>query len=229
MPYNRRRYSRKKTPYRSRNRSRTARRSVPWYNRKYSTYELATKAYKAGKYLATMINAEKKKFDFTSTVNQSTTESVHYLNALAQGDTDASRDGNSVLMNTVSIRGTVSYNSAGATAQRVRIVLLQDKQQISDTVPTYTSVFETSSVIAPLNSDFVGRYNILYDKVFSLNASFGFQRQFSFGKYLNQHARFNGPLSSDIQRNGLYLMVISDQATNGPEVDLYSRLNYYDN
>lgn len=45
----------------------------------------------------------------------------------------------------------------------------------------------------------------------------------------DHHIRYNGSASSDIQKGGIYMMVLSNEATNGSSFTYNLRLGYYDN
>lgn len=217
--YKKRRYPRKK------------RGGKPWYMRKYNAYELAGKAWSAAKYLKGLINVEFKKYDADSST--STSGNVILFNGIAQGDSDQTRDGNSVLMKSWLLRGNIVSN-ASAVSTRVRLVFFMDKQQIGDTAPSQSDILDPdlNQLVAPLNNQTVGRFTILADKRFSINqmvASQSVSREFSFFFNLGKHARFNGTTGADIQKNGIYMLVVHDQSTNVPNILYSSRLKYVDN
>ena len=43
------------------------------------------------------------------------------------------------------------------------------------------------------------------------------------------HIRYNGTADTDIQKGGLYILFISDQASDYPTCDYQTRLGYHDN
>ena len=57
-------------------------------------------------------------------------------------------------------------------------------------------------------------------------------RLIKINKVMRSHVRYNGTSSTDIQKNGLYLIISSDQSdasTTEPLVDYVVRVNYHDN
>lgn len=222
MPY--KRFPRSRKPYMPRKRQGAA-----WYNKKYSTVDLAKRAWSMAKYLRSLINVEHQKADFTI-VNggQSTTPTVVHLSAIAVGDSEGSRTGNSILCKYLYMKGSILMNSS-ALATKCRLIILRDKQQVGDTSPAMTDVYEGANTLAFLNKNTVGRFDILYDKTFNLDSV---NNQIVLpDKYirLNSHVRYNGTASSDVQKGGLYSICISDQATNVPTVSASARLMYIDN
>lgn len=220
-------------PYRRRYRRRRSRRSsVPWWKKKYSTADLAYKAYRSVKYLKTLVNVERKKHD----VNLSVTSNglVTALNHIAQGDTDATRDGNSIKSMSLSIKGYIQGNSSIDNGH-VRVIVFKDRQQVADANPTAADLLDPDSgnnTYAPLNSATVGRFQILSDKRYAINNTLSTGANtfnISLFRKLKDHVRFNGALSSDIQRNGLYICFIHDFSATPPTLAATSRFTYVDN
>lgn len=232
MPYYRRRYPRRggfrKMPYRRYKKSNTA-----WYNKKYSIGDVASHAWSASKYLLRMVNVEQKKFDFGETSQAIPVGGdVVHLTAIAQGDNDGTRSGNSVLGQRLLINGNISINAA-ATNTNVRILVIRDKQQVGDGTPAITDVLDASYadyLVAPLNNDTVGRFDILYDRRFDLHVDTEkATKLFKISRSVNKHVRYNGSAGTDIQKGGLYMIACSSEATNTPTYTYYSRFTYTDN
>lgn len=221
MPY-RRRYKRRY------NRRRYNRR--PRYTTMGAAGFLAKKAIRGVRYLKGLVNAEKYHLDTVVSGAISTTPSVTHLTAIATGDGDGARTGNSILMRGLSFSMTWNMN-ASATNTWIRMVLVQDTQQIGDTTPAFTDIFDSgsSNIINLLNKNTLGRFKILRDKVisFSSNSKTDYSKK-GFIRFYN-HVRYNGTASSDIQKMGLYLLFVSNEATNTPTVSSVWRVFYYDN
>lgn len=227
MPYRR--------AYKPRYKRRTTRRgtssSGAWYNKKYSTLQIAKAAWKGVKYIKGLVNSEVYKFDNTiSSTTGSDSPFVSHLTDIAQGDGDAARTGNSLYVRSVSSHLTISQN-ASATFTRMTVWLIQDTQQVGDTNPAYADIFETASPDTFLNTDTVGRFTILWRRSYCMSAAATEQFQINISKPLRLHVRYNGTASSDVQRNGLYLVAISDNlvATNPPSIQGQIRVSYHDN
>jgi len=193
---------------------------------------MAFKAFKLAKYLSTMINCEVKKYDVSDTVAAvDTTGNVIHLNPVAQGDTDDTRDGNSILSKSIAVKLQCGKH-ASATASILRAMLVVDTQQVADTAPTVADILDSTGnkVSAFLNSNSVGRFKILQDKRFQLTSTTLIERFISFGASLKgMHCRFNGTAGTDMQKNAVYLVLVSDEAANCPSVQYTSRYSFYDN
>lgn len=219
MPYYKRRY--KKRPYRKRG-------GLTSMFGRMRVGDVARKAYAGYKYLRGMINSEK--FHITTNVagNVTTTTSVNHLTAVAQGDADPGRSGNSILVRGLSYNYTFTI-SPSAVASQCRVVVVQDKQQVGDTAPAWTDVFTAATPESLMNVNTLGRFSILYDKVHVLTQTGrqsltlrGYMKMYS-------HCRYNGANSTDIQKNGVYLMLVSNEATNVPTIASNWRIFYHDN
>lgn len=209
-------------------RGRRTRRTTPWYNRKYNAMQLAAKAAKGVWYLKGLVNSEMFHYDRAETaVAISSAGAMTNLVQIGSGDQSNQRTGNSVLLRNHLFRLRVTKNASASTTI-FRYMIVQDTQQISDTSPTVGDVLDTVDVDSPLNLANSGRFKILVNKTIMLHANSPMYHKESY-KSMYLHIKFNGTAPTDIQKNGLYLLTISDQPTNTPVIDLWSRLGYRDN
>lgn len=178
-----------------------------------------------------MVNSERMLLPLTSSDAVTTTAGITHLTPIAQGDSNISRTGNSILAKTLNMQmEVVMHNSATSTF--FRILVIQDKQQVADTPPTIADILEASSStnsIYEINTH--GRFKILKNYHFSLDTykarSKVIKFHYKFPK--THHIRYNGSASSDIQKNGVYLVLLSNEATNAGNVNWYSTFTYHDN
>lgn len=210
------------------------RRRRPWYSKKYSVAQLATKALKGVSYLKGLVNAELHKKDLNSLSGTvPNTGSINNLCQIAQGDNDGERTGNSLLLRYVNISGVVNRDSTNTSpSSHVRFMLFIDTQQVPDTPPTAADLLQvTSSSAAPfskLNKLSVGRYRILTSRLVSVDSG-NPSRLFNLKLNMRHHVRYNGVASTDIQKGAIYFLAISGDATQPPGVVWTSRISYYDN
>lgn len=220
MPY--RRYPRRKV-----NRKKTA-----WYNKKYSTMQLAKKAWYATKYLKGLINSEKMYIDRAITLG-ATQSDIFSVNQIAVGDQTGQRTGNSILVRSLYLKGYLQINSAVLAVTRVSLCLVQDLQQISDTTPSITDIFTSISpegiVKTGATTNTAGRFKILWRQNYSLVQ--GQTPNININKFwkLYSHVKFNGSAATDVQKNGYYLVMMTSEITNFPTISINARLGYYDN
>lgn len=190
---------------------------------------LAKKAWAGFKYLKGLVNVEKHKFDTAFSTPYTNTGSVNGLCSIPQGDAEGTRSGNSILAKYVYLNFNCTRNaSSTAVSDLIRMCVIVDKEQASDTSPNFTQIFESASPLALLNKLFVGRFTILYDKTFNLTSDTPYAKINQMIP-LNFHIRFNGSSSVDYEKNGVYLVTIADSASNLPALVGNVRLAYYDN
>lgn len=216
--------------YRKTYRKRTYKKK-PWYNKKYSTLDIAKKAWYATKYLKGLVNSEMLHKDTTFTLG-SNQNAIFAFTAIAQGDDDGARTGNSILLRSLYIRGRITINSAVTNYSRVSMLLVKDKQQVADTAPAIGDIVKTATDPDTfLATGTLGRFKVLWRKTFTPTVNTAGRPGIDFNKYwkVQDHVRYNGTTSADIQRNGYYLVVITDEATNYPTVVINARVGYHDN
>lgn len=138
--------------------------------------------------------------------------------AIAQGNGTSNRDGD--VINIKSVHARCTFTCLAGSNIRFRVLIVRDKQQVPDTTPAITDVLSVSTTGALPVYNTRARYQLIHDKVFSMNANFLNQDMSmtvdikkSFPKGLK--VQYNGSASTDIQKNGLYLFVIADVAMAG--------------
>lgn len=214
--------------YRKRYRRRYRRRKIYKKPMRYKVADMAYNAYRGVSYLKGLVNSEMYHHPVTGTATPDTSGTVVHITNIAQGDDDNNRTGLSVLVKSVFIRMSATIN-ASATTTFIRIILFRDTQQVGDSTPAVTSILESASYLAPLNTNSVGRYSVLKDVLFCLDGVRQDTKIMKWYKKMSSHVRYNGTASTDIQKNGMYLLFISSEATNTPSLPYNIRLAYHDN
>lgn len=174
-----------------------------------------------------LVNSELYTADTTANINPSSTGSIIPLNEIAQGDDVGNRTGNSILAKSLLIRIIAAMNATAITTF-VRIIVFQDTSSLG-TLPTVGDVLQTVSTTAPLDVDHFGRYVILRDKLLSMDDSSRQTFNLKWFLRLNTHIKFTGTTASDYYKNSLFMLILSDQATNTPSLEYNVRLRYHDN
>lgn len=181
------------------------------------------------------------------------------VNGLAQGTTSFTRIGDEVNFTSIQVRGTISHqlnNPALNHSPTYRLIIVRDMQP-NGAAMTFGNLLDlsliTEPVYAPRNMDYIDRFKIYYDKVGVLNPNFQFitsgtgtplittttqvgdvARSIKFFKKLNFKTNYglaNAGNISDIARNSLYFLFISDEtgaSNNGPLFNGGMRLYYKD-
>lgn len=177
---------------------------------------------------------ERKKISQGTSAAITNTGTIKYnLTNIAQGDDVNERIGNSITATGFSYKGTFYNNASATNGTMIRIILVQDLQQIADTEPSYSDVFASNTIDSEMNSANTGRFRVLWSQLFTINMAFSGQ---VVKKYIKKwikfktpiKVRYNGTAGTDIQKNGLFLTMISDQAVNTPNLDDRFTLYYND-
>jgi len=184
---------------------------------------MALLAYRGVKGLRAIVNSEEHELDYNvATTLSAGSFNINQLNAIAQGDREYNRTGNSSLMTRLS--STVSYEVS--TPCTIREIYFIDKQQISDTPPTGGDILITSDPLSFYNVNSKGRFQILRDKTWVQSNAADPIKLKKFSKKMQKHVTFNGPLSTDIQKNGIYRLVCVTAPTT---IRGATRLGFHDN
>jgi hypothetical protein len=215
---------------RRRNFRRRGRRTA-WYDKKYSTAQIARAAFRSAQYIRGLVNSEMFHLDDTHTLG-SAQSSITPLCNITQGDSVSGRTGNSILLKSIAFSGDMYIHANVTTNTRVMLALVCDKQQVSDSSPSLANIF--TSDVNPhtfLNVNNLGRFTIVWRKQYTLspNASGNNARTIKIFTKINKHVRYNGTSGNDIQKNGYYLCMVTTESTNYPTIQLSSRVNYHDN
>lgn len=188
-------------------------------------------AYKGA---VSLVNAEVKHADVTGTSTVSTTPVLTFLSGIAQGDTNTSRDGNSVKC--VGLSGDVTLiMNASATVTRVRTLIFVDTRS-QGVVPTATDVVDTGAMTGLINIDTEpNRFVILMDRLDRMVLA-AESRLLHFRYDLNNamrnvHLTFSGSGATIASAKGpvVYILQYSSEATNTPTYAVDSRLFFLDN
>nr|UOF78571.1 capsid protein [Cressdnaviricota sp.] len=195
---------------------------------RYGGYAL--KAWNLAKMLKGLINTESKYGDSgIQTLTPTNAGGVSYLSGLAQGLTNITRVGNSILAKSILLNIQCVIN-ASATNTVVRLVLFVDHDNQGAT-PAVTDLIQSADARAFINRVNGKRFSVLKDWQYVLNTSTGAQQNDKVFLRLAHHIKYSGTdaaIGSQLQ-GAMFLMVISDQATNTPTVIYNSRLRYIDN
>lgn len=194
---------------------------------RYANYAIT--AFNTANYLKTLINVERKYHSVTISQNpDNSTGAVTYLSGLTQGDTASNRDGNKVRVRSIQYHGRISINPS-ATQTNVRVLLCRLKDT-NGTDASITDLFETPSVYEFYKTNEIFNYKVLKDKTFTVNSD---KPNVVFRWFIkqNSHLQYSGNSNAvtDQQRNGYFLISISDQMTNTPTVGGRTRMQYIDN
>jgi len=168
----------------------------------------------------------------TST-NVTTAGTAIHLTPIAQGDTDSTRTGASILLKNLTLRWRVDIGSMGAANFASRFAIIQNLQQVPDTAPAVSAVFTGSNPVSALpNVGFLENYKILYMSPYLSHLrmqTFGTQSNYIEWSWNgNIKVDYNGTASTDIQKNGIYFVFVTNDTSDTQDFDGIVRIGYTD-
>lgn len=173
-----------------------------------------------------------KKYFLTaeSATNMTYAGAVSDLSLIAQGDTDISRDGDSLYMRSCRIVGTM--HNAGGDANHVRVILFQWHD---DSTPTPSNVLiagylsTVNSVNSLYHHDQRKKYSVLWDKKIRLDPSGPTSAFFDSGYKFPKVKKISYTAGTTVGNNKLWLLIVSDTASaTYPTVNYVAKLTYND-
>jgi len=195
-----------------------------------ATHTMAKIAYKGYKLLKNMVNAEKHYID-TSITNATpgTAGSVYGLVSCSQGDTDVTRNGDSIKLDRITLKGSININSASAY-DYVRIALVCDKEN-QGTAPGWTDIFEEAQPLTYLNNKNMSRFVVIKTWLVPLNLAAAYNVIINFSKKLDFHVKYDGNAgtTADYRSNALFLVFNGGDNANKANFTWRTRVSFYDN
>jgi len=194
--------------------------SIDWY---------ARHAWSGVRMLKGLINVEKKFIDTDISGTPGTTAQVIGLCSLAQGTTDSTRNGDSILAKYLTINEKITIN-ANATTDVFRVVYVLDKEN-RGAAPGYTDIFDGSGTMSRLNKNNMDRFVILSDKAYALDQNGRASISHKIYKKLDFHIKYSGTVgdTTDYRQNTIFRVVLADDNANKATSIANCRIAFYDN
>lgn len=194
-------------------------------------FSLAKRALTMAMGLKKLLNVEHKFHDVTANNGSpDTTGLVFPLTAMSQGTTALTRLGNSVKLESSYMRAVITKN-ASATQTIVRLIMFVDNETQGANAAV-TDVLEAANVYSPINHLNGERFTVLVDRQIHLdNTSKEIENVIWFRK-LGWDAKYNDGNAgnvSDCREKHVFLLWISNEATNKPTIMYNHRLRFIDN
>ncbi len=194
---------------------------------KYVNYNNARKALHIALMTKKLLNVEYKFHDVTASGQADFNGSLATLNTIAQGTTDTTRVGDSLLMKNLTFR----IRCSAQITTWFRFIVFIDKQNQILTVADYLQQIGSAfAVNSPKNHDKRFLSRVLLDKTYAISIN-GKQNYESNGFVkIDKHVQFQAG-STTINNNEIKLLVISSDApaANNPSFVMYYRISYIDN
>ncbi len=195
------------------------------YNGYLST---AAKALSVAYGVKKLVNAEKHVHDMAFPSPVSTTASVSLVNSVAGGTAEQERTGNSIRIKSLQCKGILTQ-AAAATTSVLRLVLFIDRENFG-TDPSAADI-GIATVQAMRNDDHkaLRRFHIISDKTIFFADANRQQALYNVFRKLDHVALYDGPAATGQSQGAIYLLAVSDQATNTVAMQVTARIRYMDN
>lgn len=156
------------------------------------------------------------------------------LTYISQGNTSETREGLIIKLQSIQMKMQIENDAAQVNKTLARWMIFFDTEN-TGTLPTVSEVLENNSPLGMRDHQTAKtRFIILKDKTFILNPQFSGQ---IIGRFYKYYKKFKGRRcfylgsaadAASQGKGGLYLLLISTLAANGPDVDYSFRIKYTD-
>lgn len=199
----------------------------------------AGQLWKDVKFLKDMINVERKVYDIDLTAGALATNvgSTSWMSGIATGTGFNQRTGMVVKASSFSLKGTIECNASAASPTQVRIIIYINKSLNQGVLPGTSDILQSTGSsgiggpITPYQLNNVGDFTVLMDRKYTVDLVQRNQVNVNFRCKLGHHIRWEttGDLIANTESGHIFMLVVSDQSTNQPSFQYYSRLRYVDN
>jgi hypothetical protein len=199
---------------------------------RWSVYKRAF--YQLGRdvqYVKNSINVEYKACDLAASVNPTSGAMTKILiNGLTKGDDFSNRDGRQIRLKSLQCAFTANMHGS-ASDTGLRCLLVIDKKPATLTFND-SALLDGVNLLKMRNLSNRNRFVILKDFVINMHATNKHEVTTKFYKKVDLKTIYNSANFGDIQdieNNAVYLVFLSDEATNVPQVDYQIRARFIDN
>lgn len=154
----------------------------------------------------------------------STTGVVLNISDLDEGDTVLTRSGEKVHAKRVWFKGEITIH-ASASKTKVRCMVIRQK---NNQVPAINGILQSGTINAPHSHQYRKLTAVLMDRTYVLNSVSNPMIQFNYNLKVDKNIAYSGAAGTDLADGSIYLVLISNEATNTPTVSGYSRLSFTD-
>lgn len=180
-----------------------------------------------------LINIEEKILEVVQgSTAFNTTGTIWSVSTVAQGTDYTERVGNSIKMQKIIVRWRV-FKNGSATSSMVRVILFRDLDGYG-TAPTTADVLQTvGGATAPLTPvDFLNRkrFAIIHDEMVDINSTGDSSYSQTWSAPHEGHILYLGTTAAAASngKGSVYMLAVSDEATNTPTIAFSSRIVFTD-
>ncbi len=152
---------------------------------------------------------------------------VTHLNVVAQGDAQEQRDGLQCHGVFMSLRYSIQ-NDTAAPASITRLILFQDLRQEDSTNPILLDVLLAADVMSQRSRVNPKRFKIYFDRTYNLTTTGKLVHTKVFNRKINVRMGWLAAAGNTQNKNGIYLISMSNLAANLPTLRFSWRLWFTD-
>jgi len=154
-------------------------------------------------------------------------DSTGAVQALDPGIQEVPTDESNVRLTRISGRILVTHNPAATSPISFysRIILFKDTQA-NAAAPTVADLMESTGPHSMLDTNTRRRFKILMDRTVRTSSVDQSGNVINFNKKVNIMQAYNA--TSDCTKNRIYLLILGDQATNGPDFKSYFEFHKFE-
>lgn len=154
-----------------------------------------------------------------------------HLTSIAQGDNEDNRTGNEVFINSIELRGCLSFNSTTADrASRFRMVVVRIKNALAGTPPGVGSFLSVASLDGFYERGTAGTYQVLLDRIFTVsgvNYEPGSRKNLQFRIPVRQKTTYTSTTTGDYDAGSIWIYYIGEGwSTIAPNILMTARVNF---
>jgi len=160
---------------------------------------------------------------------------IQHLTGIAQNPAENQRIGEDVTVKSIAIRGKISdMTSTGtlSTPSYYRFYVVKDRQQVNDTTPAISDIFSSTDPVLALPSiSFSERFTFLWQSPLLQNNAVLTGNQFPVCTWSwsgTIKVGYNGSGSTDIQKNGIYFVILTTDAGGVVDFTGSARVSFTD-
>lgn len=165
--------------------------------------------------------------DFLNIVAVNSSGVIEDLTRIAAGTTISERVGLSVNVKNVFGRMIFTKDPA-AEVTNMRCIIFKDKQQINGSAPVVTDVLQGATVTSAYSMQSKGRFDVLYDYNIDLKSGSNQTETVKVNLPVYDTMQYSGTANTTIQKNGLYLLLLSNATLLIPSCDYNLRVKFAD-
>lgn len=143
----------------------------------------------------------------------------HLLSDISQGTADGERIGDSLKLQRLTGRGTISWKTqpSTATARLIRVIIMRgkhEKRETQYTVDGTDAILEHAGVLGSKHENTKYNNKFLHDKVYTLDTAKKNIITFKWSYPLNWHINYAAG-GTNVEDGGLYIAVLTNDAVTG--------------